>query len=63
MNEEQRIKKEIMDRLNARPKFKIYCLLCGEHCVTTSEQREMIHYECYISWKKSRQKPSESTHT
>lgn len=58
MNEEQRIKKEIMDRLKARPKFKIYCLLCGKLCTTTSHEREMIHYDCWVAWKKSRQNPS-----
>ena len=61
MNEEQRIKKEIMDRLRAKPKFKIYCLLCKEYCTTTSEEREMVHYDCWVAWKKSRQKPSAHT--
>lgn len=63
MTHEEKIKKEIMDRLHARPHFKVYCLLCKEYCATTSEQREMIHYDCWVAWKKSRQKPTEPTQT
>lgn len=57
MTEEQRMKKIIKDRLSKRPKIKVYCILCGEYCTTVSEQRELIHFDCYIKWKKTRQKP------
>lgn len=63
MTEEERMKKRIMDRLKARPHFKIYCILCREYCTTASEQREMVHYDCWVSWKKSHQKPSEPAQT
>lgn len=57
MTEEQRIKKRIMDELKKRPKFKVYCILCGEYCTTVSSQRELMHYDCWVQWKKSRPKP------
>lgn len=57
MNEEQRIKKRILDDLKARPHFKIYCILCKKYCTTTSEKREMVHYDCWVEWKKARRKP------
>lgn len=56
MTYEERIKKEIMDRLKALPKIKIYCILCKKLCVTSSHERELMHYDCWIEWKKSRPK-------
>lgn len=60
MTEEEQIKRRIKKKLEEIPKFKIYCLLCGKLCCTTSEQREIIHYDCWVEWKKSRQKPTEN---
>lgn len=61
MTNDERIKKEIMDRLKARPHFRVYCLLCEEYCTTVSEMREMVHYDCWVEWKKSRQNPPDSS--
>lgn len=60
MNESERIKKEIKDRLKALPKIKVYCILCGEYCTTVSSQREMMHFDCWVEWKKSRQNHTET---
>ena len=60
MTYEETIKKRIMDDLKNLPKFKIYCLLCGKLCTTTSHERELMHFDCYVEWKKTRQNPSEN---
>lgn len=55
MTETERIKQQIKGELKKRPKIKIYCILCGEYCATISSQRELLHFDCWAKWKKSRQ--------
>lgn len=47
MNDEQRIKKQIMDRLKLSPKFHHYCCVCAKYLYTgTQFFRYTVHFDC-----------------
>lgn len=54
MNETDKVKKRIQKELHEKSTIRIYCIICRQHCVTISEQRELVHYECWLAWKRSR---------
>jgi len=58
MTQEDRIKKKIRDNLKKLPHFKVYCILCKEYCTTASFQQKLMHFDCWIQWKKSLRKPT-----
>lgn len=61
MKQNDKLRREILDRLHEKTYFKINCIWCGKHCATVSEEREMIHYDCWLEYKrhqKARQNPT-----
>ena len=47
MTYEEKIKKEIRERLKNAPRHRLYCCVCGQYLYTaTRYQRITVHFDC-----------------
>lgn len=47
MDDERAIKRRIMERLKAAPKFYLYCSVCaGYLCCSTTFIKYIVHFDC-----------------
>lgn len=49
MDENERMKKKIRDRLKSLPSYKLYCQICGKYACTATREISIVHYDC---WRK-----------